>query len=493
MIFIKLIKKRGMSRKVYQLIIFIILISFSLPLYSEIKSSRTQRKDQFIRVSKEDPRYFETTDGKTWIPVMINYIVPYGKKEDETFQMIESYFKNFSENGGNAMRIWISSPFLEIEDEQAGQYNPVKFRRIDRMLQLAQQYGIRIKFTLQHIRSIGLNESWSNSKVLSAEKGGPFNNIREYISTPMGKQYYLNRVKALAERYKNNSQIFCWELWNEMDAVEEVNDNEWLSFSSEMLDSVKALFPHHLVTQTLGSLHSKDAEKRYEKFFLLSNNDFVSLHRYLDPGKAWGQYDKTTLPIDLIVYDAMKFAENFVKDKPIVVNEIGAVEANHTGPSVLYSVDSVGVLIHDMIFAPFFCGAGGPGSLWHWDVYIQRQNLWYHYQRFQNAIKGIDPAKEHFEPFYFTKEGIRCYLLKGKTKTIIWCRDSLNNWRTELLKNIRPVPRNNFSLQINQLRDGDCSSAMAYNPWNDEWDNLRINNGSINIPQFTRSVIVVLE
>ena len=84
---------------------------------------------------------------------MVNYIVP-SLLTKAAFETIESYFRNFSANGGNAMRIWISSPFLEIEDEKAVQFNPKSFSRIDKLLQRPKKYGIRIKFTLQHMRTI---------------------------------------------------------------------------------------------------------------------------------------------------------------------------------------------------------------------------------------------------------------------------------------------------------------------------------------------------
>ncbi|MGI8636497.1 MAG: hypothetical protein ACR2KZ_13960, partial [Segetibacter sp.] len=345
----------------------------------------TNQQQEFVRISKKFPAYFETADNRTWVPVMINYIVPAGQEETAAFTTIENYFRNFTTNGGNAMRIWISSPFLEIEDEKAGEYSAVKFARIDRVLQLAEKYNIRIKFTLQHIRTIStgqVKQPWANSTVLSTDKGGPFNNIKEYITTELGRKYYLDRVKALAKKYKNNKQIFSWELWNEMDAVD---TKDWLPFTSVVLDSVKVLFPNHIVTQTLGSLHSLDAAHRYQQYFSLQNNPFVSLHRYIDPGRDWSQYDDITRPVDSMIYDAVQFARSMVHDKPIVVNEIGAVEANHAGPSKLYALDTAGVLIHDMIFAPFFCGAAGTGGLWHWDSYVERQHLWYHYQRFQNA------------------------------------------------------------------------------------------------------------
>lgn len=470
-----------------------LLISVTLFSMNCATARHGSPKNKFIRISSRNNAYFETAKGETWVPIMINYIVPSGQEESQALSTIESYFKNFSENGGNAMRIWISSPFLEIEDQKAGQFSQVKFNRIDKVLQFAKQYNIRIKFTLQHIRTISsgqVRQPWANSAVLHVDNGGPFKNISEYINTEEGKRSYIKRARALAERYANNEQIFGWELWNEMDAVD---DTDWEPFTREILDSVKALFPRHLVTQTLGSLHSADAAKRYEQFFTVRNNPYVSLHRYIDPGKDWQQYDNVTLPVDSLVYDAVQFARTKVTDRPIVLNEIGAVEANHAGPSKLYLIDTAGVLIHDMIFGPFFCGAAGTGAMWHWDSYVQRQNLWYHYRRFQNSIKGIDPAKEQFTPFIFKKLGVTAYGLKGKDQTIMWCRNSENNWKTELQNQVPPALKTNYSIRLSETSRSNAESVKVYDPWKDQWTKIPVENASFTLPSFSRSLVVVIK
>lgn len=447
---------------------------------------------EFIRVSTKYPRYFETIDGRPWIPVMINLIIPNGE-EKEVLEKTEIYFKHFSENGGNSMRIWISSPFLEIEDQKVGEYSQAKFNRIDSVISLAQKYDIQIKFTLQHIRSIKLDgegvAAWSNRAFMAVKNGGPFKSIGDYINSPAGKKAYLDRVKVLSERYKENKQIFSWELWNEMDAVD---DKDWFRFSAEMLDSVKILFPNHLVAQTLGSMHSADADQRYEKFLTLNNNDYITVHRYLDPGTDWGQYDHVHGPIDLLISNAIQFVYRPGIMKPVSANEHGAVEANHQGPSKLYPKDTLGVFIHDMIFAPFFCGAAGCGALWHWDSYVEKQNLWHHYQRFNRAINGIDPVKEEFVPFTFNHDSVRFYGIKGKNTTMIWCRDTKNNWKTELQQGIRPEIREDLSFELSVTNRMNYISAEVYDPWKDEWTRVQIKNGSVTLPPFLRSAVIKL-
>jgi hypothetical protein len=238
-------------------------------------------------------------------------------------------------------------------------------------------------------------------------------------------------------------------------------------------------------------MHSPDADKRYEKFLTIKSNEYITVHRYLDPGTDWGQYDHVHGPIDLLISNAIQFVYKPDVIKPVVANEHGAVEANHAGPSKLYPKDSLGVLISDMVFIPFFCGASGCGSMWHWDSYVERQNLWYFYKRFNRVIEGIDPVKEEFKPFTFTKDSVRCYGIKGKKTTMIFCRDATNNWKTELQQGIPPEVRKDFAVQLAVTGRSKYSNAKVYDPWTDKWTVIKIRNGKVTLPPFTRSTVLV--
>jgi hypothetical protein len=471
-----------------------VLLSILVVSYSNARI-RVNKMNEFIRVSTKNPRYFETTSGHAWIPIMINFVVPNGN-DAKVFQEIEMYFKHFSENGGNAMRIWISTPFLEIEDKKVGEYDKTKFNRIDHLVSLAEKYNIRVLFVLQHIRTIS-NESaegWANSQLMSIENGGPFKNIEEYVSSSSGEKAYLNRARALSQRYKNNSAIFGWELWNEMDAF----GVDWYSFTGKMLDSIKTLFPHQLIVQSLGSMQSlgslykqKDVNN-YMQLLTLKNNDYINIHRYLDPESKVEQESIVCGPTDLLVADAIHTVYKPDVLKPVIFEEIGATAPNWSGPCKLYFKDTIGVLAHDMIFAPFFCGAAGCGSMWYWNVYVEKNNLWYQYQRFKNVITGINPIEEEFVPFQFNNDSVRCYGLKGKTTTMIWCRDAENNWKTELQQNIKPTIKKDFSFSLNVTGKTGYTSAKVYDPWKDKWSKVKIKNGSITLRPFLRSAIVIL-
>ena len=439
-----------------------------------------------ITVSKTHPRYFEK-NGVTWIPISTNYL------PIQNIEEAEKYFKHFAENGGNAMRIWISTEFLEIEDQREGKYNPEKLARIEQLLQLAEKYHIYIKFTLHHLRTISNNispeASWCNSRSLATK----FKNVSEYVSSKKGKQSYLKRLRALAQKCQNHPYVYGWELWNEMDSA--VPEAEWLPFTKEMLGKVKKLCPEQLVTQTLGSMHASYMDDYYKKLAVIPDNEFLSIHRYLDEGDKWHQYSIVKGAVSALAIDAVAMGLTFTKNdpKPVIINEIGAVNPNHAGPSSLYPKDAEGVLLHDFIFAPFFGGSAGSGNTWHWDHYIEPNQLWYHFGRFKNAIEGIDPVKEAMQPFYFKRNTVACYGLKGKTKTILWCRDLANNWKTELREGRPAQMKRDFEIPLN-LINIKYTHYSVYDPWTDKWErHMPMYDGKALIPAFKRSIVVVLE
>ena len=274
-----------------------------------------------------------------------------------------------------------------------------------------------------------------------------------------------------------------------------VPEAEWLPFTKEMLGKVKKLCPNQLVTQTLGSMHASYMDDYYKKLAVIPDNEFLSIHRYLDEGDKWHQYPIVKGAVSALATDAVAMGLTFTKNdpKPVIINEIGAVNPNHAGPSSLYPKDTEGVLLHDFIFAPFFGGSAGSGNTWHWDHYIEPNQLWYHFGRFKNAIEGIDPVKEAMQPFYFKRNTVACYGLKGKTKTILWCRDLTNNWKTELREGRPAQMKRDFEIPLN-LINIKYTHYSVYDPWTDKWErHMPMYDGKALIPAFKRSIVVVLE
>jgi hypothetical protein len=447
---------------------------------------------RYIQVSKKNPAYFSYSDGETYIPVGINMINPsgrYANNPDSAFYEIGLWMKNLSANGGNYIRVWLSNSFWDIEEE-AGVYNEKKAARIDRFIEMARNNHLRIKMTLEHFRSVTTeenNQPWATKFAYHTSKGGPLDSVRQYLTTKEGHKLFLDKIDYYKKRYGSDTLFFGWELWNEMNAMKGPEDSIFYDWNEKMLKAVKQQFPENLVMQSLGSFDGDYAKVPYEKLMAMPGNEVAQVHRYLDLGAA---FEVCHAPMDVICSSAIKDLQAYHPNKPIILAETGAVEPHHAGPSKYYPKDTAGILLHDILFAPFFTGSAAPGMSWHWESYVHKNNLWYHFGRFNEAIKGIDPVSESFTPFYTETDQFRIYILKGKRTSLLWIRDKMNNWESELAKNVPPALIENAILNL--PGSGSGQAIDVYDPWTNEWKTVKSKDDSITLPDFKRSVIIRL-
>lgn len=443
---------------------------------------------RYIQVSKENPNYFSFSDGSTYIPVGINMINPSrSENADAALQEIGEWMRNLSSNGGNYVRVWLSQEFWDIE-EKAGVYNEEKAKRIDKFIEMARQNHLHIKLTLEHFRSITLEENpqkWATKFAYHTSNGGPLDSIRQYLTTAAGRKLFLDKIDYYKNRYGSDTLFFGWELWNEMNAVKGPEDSVFYEWNETMLKEVKKRFPENLVMQSLGSFDGDYAKPVYEKIMAMPGNEVAQVHRYLDPG---AQFEVCHAPMDIICSSAIKDLQTYHLKKPVLLAETGAVEPHHAGPSKYYPVDTAGILLHDILFAPFFTGSAGTGMSWHWESYVDRNKLWYHYGRFSNAIAGVDPVREGFKASFMETPALRVYTLKGKYTTLMWVRDKNSNWQTELDQHVAAATLRGVVLPVGRVK-----KISVYDPWEDRWVDVVSRKKRVVLPDFRRSVVVKIE
>ncbi|MEP7372060.1 MAG: hypothetical protein ABI675_01650 [Chitinophagaceae bacterium] len=476
-----------------------LLCPFILLSFISYQTSHSQNqiaKPRYIQVSKSNPAYFSFSDGSPYIPVGINLINPSSRTHenpDSAFAEIDHWMKRLSENGGNYIRVWLSESFWDMEDKAAGKYSDDKVKRIDRFMAMARKYKLRIKITLEHFRSVTLVENaqkWATKFVYHTSNGGPLDSIRQYLTSSAGQQLFLNKIDFYKKRYGSDSLFFGWELWNEMNAMKGPEDSIFFAWNEKMLREVKRRFPKNLVMQSLGSFDNDNVRPVYKKIMLLPGNEIAQVHRYLDLG---AKMELCHAPMDIICSSAVEELSSYHTGKPVILAETGAVEPNHAGPSKHYPMDTAGILLHDILFAPFFSGAAGAGMSWHWESYVDKNNLWYHFQRFNEVIKGINPIKEKFIPAKAETNAVRIYLLKGKKTTLLWLRDKMNNWESELQNGIPPESLHGIQINLREL--GVMASTRkieVYDPWKNSWISVEKVGASFTLPDFKRSVVIRL-
>ncbi len=220
----------------------------------------------------------------------------------------------------------------------------------------------------------------------------------------------------------------------------------------------------------------------------MPGNEIAQVHRYLDLG---ARMEECQMPMDIICSSAVEELLSYNTGKPVILAETGAVEPRHSGPSKFYPVDTAGMLLHDILFAPFFSGSAGAGMSWHWDSYVEKNNLWYHFKRFSEAVKDINPLREKFVTSRSETEIVRIYILAGQETILLWLRDKKNNWQSELRDGISPLLIQGAEIDLKKLGcDKRVQKISIYDPWQDKWKNVRQKDLKINLPDFKRSLVI---
>ena len=442
----------------------------------------------FVRVSARDPHYFELSDGSAYIPIGLNMIHPqWNANETDGLAQMNTWIKNLSENHGNFVRVWLSHPYWDVEHSKSGQYDQMKAERIDALLAMARRYNVRLKLTLEHFRNLEPKRGFGKP-IHHTSQGGPAESVTDFFTGSRSRDQFKRKLDWYAGRYGSDPVIFAWELWNEINCVAGQGWDDW---TEQMLIELHRRFPKNLATQSLGSFDNDRIRQPYRLVCSMPGNDISQVHRYLDLGAS---LEVCRGPVDVLAAEAVRELRTFGLRKPILLAEAGAVEPRHSGPFKLYEKDQAGIILHDVLFAPFFSGAAGPGQIWHWDRYVDRLNLWHHYARFAEAVKDVDPPAEDFEPTQLQHPTLRLYALKGRRTVLIWCRDSGNTWRSELQEQKTPQMIRGATLDISEAGwTAAKAKVRVYDPWQDKWTTAKTEAGEIALPDFRRSVVVRIE
>ncbi|WP_321475048.1 cellulase family glycosylhydrolase [uncultured Paludibaculum sp.] len=438
----------------------------------------------FVQVSKSDPHYLELSSGDAFLPIGQNIgWERFATDENEVFARTGTRFRNLSRNGGNLARVWLSHPFYDFDPGADAAEIQLKLNRIARLVSLARQHGLRLKLCIEHFRTLkALPVVFPGSVSFGKPELAPlFGDITSFYTNEPGRQWYLRKLNILARSFADEPTILGWELWNEINASQGTGWEEW---TRVMLLETKKRFPRQLVMQTLGSFDRESSAELYRRFSTMPGNELAQVHRYLDPG---ARLEACRGPFDVVAASAVASLRAFANDRPVFLSEVGAVEANHSGPSKLYETDREGILLHDGLFAPFFAGSAGSGHFWHWQDYIERQNLWSHFARFAEAVRGLDPRVERFEPITVVHERLRVYTLRGQRHSLIWVRDRGSDWKSELVEG-RPAPiLKGLTLQVSGRK------AAIYDPWTNRHSTARVRDGRVTLPPFRRSLVIRVE
>jgi len=450
--------------------------------------AHSEKKMPFVRVSPRDARYFELSDGRPYIPIGLNMIQPPRGAKQEDLGPMADWIKSLAANRGNFIRVWLSAPYFDVEHEKSGRYDEARFARIFDLLNLCRAQGVRVKMCLEHFRTLEGGKEWSRKDLHLVENGGPATDAADFFADEKGRRQFKRKLTWFADRFGDRPAVFGWELWNEVNCV---RGADWYAWSEVMLADLHRKFRRNLAMQSLGSFDRDSGRAMYRRLVALPGNDVAQVHRYLDLGAA---LEVCRGPVDVLAADAVREILTMKPGRPVLLAESGAVEPNHSGPFKLYAKDSAGLILHDVLFAPFFAGAAGPGHIWHWDHYVAKNDLWRHFGRFAEAVDGIDPPAEGFKAGMIEHPRLRIYTLTGRRTFLAWLRDGENTWQAELADGKPPRPVAGAVLALPAGVPGlDGARLRTYDPWTNTWVPAEAAGGKVALPAFTRSLVVRID
>ena len=325
----------------------------------------------FIRIEPVRRQNFVFDSGEAYIPVGEN--VCWAPRES-TFDDYERWYGALSENGGNYSRVWMASwgfGFVWKETGLTDYTNRLdRAYELDRVMELAEEKGIYTSLVLlNHGQfSAKTNPEWKDNPY-NIENGGFLKEPHEFFTDERAKEQFKKRLRYIVARWGYSTNIFSWELWNEVDWTDRYLPGNSQKWHQEMAAFLKEMDPFdHLVSSSTKSAKGP---------LLVDELDFINLH----------EYGMSNFPMEMERYQKDLYNKN---NKPVLFAEIG-ISGSGTETAAL---DREGIHLHQGLWAGVMGGGAGTGMTWWWDSYVHPNNLYHHFKpisEFARLIPFTDP------------------------------------------------------------------------------------------------------
>lgn len=337
----------------------------------------------FVRVAPASPLYFQFDNGRAYFPVGENVCWAQTSKPVEDYT---AWFHGLAAQGGNWARLWLATNEKGLEWSPPptpkggrghylglGRYSIDNSWRLDQVVRLAEQTGIRLMFCIGTFGEIREETDYFNanqwvSNPYNAANGGPCAKPKDFFTNPTARKLYQRRLRYLLARWGYSPHVFAWEFWNEYEAPA-----EWVR---EMTVFLKQHDPNrHLVSTTYGN----------DAVWKIPAVDFTMTHHYGDRGSI----------VDFGGLIEHHTHAQRVYAKPFFIAEFGIDWRTSDSP---YDPEGVGQNLHNGLWAGVMAGGAGTPMLWYWDAYVHAKNLYGVFRPIARFVAGVDWPRTRFTP-----------------------------------------------------------------------------------------------
>jgi hypothetical protein len=289
--------------------------------------------------------------------------------------------------------------------------------------------------------SLESNSDWADNPY-NAANGGPLATPRELFTNPEAIELFKRRLRYIVGRWGYATNVMTWELWNEVDLVEQPAPSDLLEWHRDMARELRALDPYDRLISTSTSLgDALTPSAPFNALWELEEIDYTQSHYYSFGGAP---ADFTQL-FPRITRRLLRY------EKPVFISEAGV---DFRGPAETIENDPDADGFHDILWAAVFSEALGSGMSWWWDNVVDPTNLYFHFGPLAAFVRGVDFPGQNFvatSTDLTAPDGrpLRAFQLRGDSVVLVWLKNRQHQWTSP-----DPAPIDGATLSLDGLADG---------------------------------------
>ncbi len=331
-----------------------------------------------ISVEENNKRNFVFEDGSTFIPVGQNLgWYTSSTRQSEDYRV---WLSKMSESYANFTRIWMATWSFALH--WGDEYDNFTTRqnaaaRLDKVVELTNEYDIYYMLALLNHGQFSAitNAQWQNNP-WNEDNGGPLSYPMQFFTNVEAKETYKQQLLYIIGRYGYSSHLMAWELFNEVDWIDNFNSTAVYMWHTEMAQFIKENDPyHHMVTTS----YKTETGGAYQSMWI----DFANPHSY-------GYSNKNIMVYVTPVLNQLY--ENY--QKPILHSELGI---NWESGGSTAQVDPTGISLKQSQWAGIMGGGAGAAMNWWWDSWVHPNDLYYRFEGIGKYSKEMDMVGNRYD------------------------------------------------------------------------------------------------
>ncbi|MBS1369672.1 MAG: DUF5060 domain-containing protein [Lentisphaeria bacterium] len=349
-----------------------------------------------VRVSAENPYFFELSTGEFFFPVGLNIHTNtdrrselgfgFGHLPDRGTYDYDDYLEACGKAGITAAEIWMSGWTFAVEHDASrsgyygvGRYNTEAAWRLDHVIDTANRNGVRVNLIIDnHGRLSDTSDpEWRENPVNSGAEyavanGGFLADPGEFFRSEPAVKNNSKRARYIAARWGATPGIMAVELWSEVDLTSQMRERYRDGSIQKWHQRAAAELRGWSQTGWPVSTHVCSEFR----------NQLGLIELFRQPAVTHLAGDAYRNPSQHFAEHLRDYCANMKNGKPQLITEYGGNPSGSSPDQLLGD-------IHCGLWGSLFSRLAGTPFLW-WHDFVHLNNHYDHYRAFAEYLKGID-------------------------------------------------------------------------------------------------------